>query len=365
MRKVSSKRRTALLFLLLAALALAILLFVNNKTAPQSSFLMEGRNKLAVKGEVAAVSNSGSTVYCVKDLLMEAQEENLRVKDITGNVVWTLKLQGKIARLAKAGENIIIVDSQNNINYYSLQGKLLWTYKAPFAVMDIFTEDNGSLLLEYRGMTGSNAEVFTKNGSKIGSISVENAHVLSFTTGSSCFSISVLDTSGETIKTKIITYNFKGDILWAKNFENSIVTSLNYSKSSKLIALGENMFFTYKGDGTLQEEIKIEGNVLKAAMSDYIAAVIFQNRDKLYLACYDSNMREQSRLEIEEVPLGIFLAKSKLALYYNDELLVLTPKGELLARFKSNADISSVYITEDNELYLVSNRKLQLLEYVK
>jgi len=214
-------------------------------------------------------------------------------------------------------------------------------------------------------MTGSHAEVFTQNGSKIGNISVENAHVLSFSTGANAFSISVLDTSAESIKTKIITYDFKGDILWAKNFDNNIISKLNYGKNNKLLVLGENTIYVYKSDGSLLEEIKVEGDIRNVAISDYIVSIALFDRGKQYLACYDSNMREQSRIEIEAAPLGIFPLKNNQILYYNDELLVLTSKGELIARYKSNTDISNVYMTLDNKVYLVSNRKLQQLEYIK
>ncbi|KUO76330.1 MAG: hypothetical protein APF77_20150 [Clostridia bacterium BRH_c25] len=365
MSNVRSKKRTALLLLLASVLVLVILLIVNNKTAQKSSFVMEGRNKLTVAGEVIAVSNSSSLVYCIKDLLIEAQEENLRAKSINGNVAWSQKLLGKIVNIADAGEGIVIIDSQNNINYYSHLGKLLWTYKSPSEIIDIFTEDNGSFLVEYKGMTGSHAEVFTQNGSKIGNISVENAHVLSFSTGANAFSISVLDTSAESIKTKIITYDFKGDILWAKNFDNNIISKLNYGKNNKLLVLGENTIYVYKSDGSLLEEIKVEGDIRNVAISDYIVSIALFDRGKQYLACYDSNMREQSRIEIEAAPLGIFPLKNNQILYYNDELLVLTSKGELIARYKSNTDISNVYMTLDNKVYLVSNRKLQQLEYIK
>ena len=365
MSNVKSKRRAALLLLLVTVLILGTLLFVNNRTVPKSSFIMEGRDRLAVTGEVAAVSNSSSLIYCVKDLLIEAQAENLRVKNINGNVAWSQKLPGKIVKLADAGENIVIIDAQNNINYYSLQGKPLWTYKSTYEIIDIFTEDNGSFLVEYKGMTGSHAEVFTQKGSKIGSMSLENAHVLSFSTGASAFSISILDTSAELIKTKIITYNFKGDILWAQNFDNIIISKLKYNKNNRLLALGENRIYIYKSDGSLQQEARIEGKISNVAMSEHIVAIALNNKGKQYLVCYDINMREQSRTEIKAAPLGIFPLKNNIILYYNDELLVLTSKGELTARFKPNTDISSVYMTPDNKVYIVSNRKLQLLEYVK
>jgi len=360
-----SKKRAVLLLLLASGLILATLLYVNNKTAPKSSFFIEGKNKLSVTGEVAAVSKSSSLIFCMKDLLIEADVENLRVKNIDGTVIWSQKFPGKIEKLADAGESIVIIDSQNNINYYSLQGKLLWTYKAPSEIIDIFTGDNGSFLAEYKGMTGSHAEVFTQKGSKIGSIALENAYVLSFSTGTSAFSISVLDTSAEVIKTKIITYNLKGDILWAQNFNNKIISKLNYSKNSRLLAVGENNIYLYENDGSLKDEVRIEGKISNIAMNDYIAAIALDNNGKQYVVCYDANMRECSRTEIKASLLGIFPLKNSFILYYSDELLILTLKGELTARFKSNTDISSVYMSQDNKVYIISNRRLQQLEYVK
>ncbi|MHB1394470.1 MAG: DUF5711 family protein [Clostridia bacterium] len=363
MINLGAKKKTALVPLLAAMLVLIILLYVNSRTVQKSSFIMEGKEKLLVTGEVAAVSNNSSLIYCIKDLLIEAQAENVRVKDIKGNIVWSQKLPGKIMKLVDAGENIIIIDSKKNINYYSLQGKLLWAYKSPYEIIDIFTENNGSFLVEYKGMTGSHAEVFTQNGSKIGNISVENAHVLSFSTGNSAFSISVLDTSAEAIKTKIITYNFKGDILWAQNFDNRIISNIKYSKNDKLLAMGENTIYIYKNDGSLQEEAQIEGKINNAAIGDYITVIALQDKGKQYSVCYDANMRELSRVEIKAAPLGLYPMKNNLILYYSDELMVLTVKGELTARFKSNTDINSVYMTPDNKIYIVSNRTLQLLEY--
>lgn len=360
-----SKKRTAIMLLITTALVLTLLLFINSRTTPKSSFIMEGRKKLSVTGEVAAVSNSSSLVHCVKDLLIEAQDGNLRAKNINGNVAWSQKMPYKITEIADAGENILIVDTENNIYYYSLQGKQLWTYKAPYEIIALFTEDNGSFLAEYKGMTGSHAEVFTQNGSKIGSILVENSQILSFSVAEAAFSISVLDISAESIKTKIITYSFKGDILWAQNFDNKIIAKLNYCKNNRLIALGENIVYTYANDGSVQGEARIDGEISNVAVSDDLVTIALQDKGKKYMACYDANMREQSRIEIDRVPLGIYPMKNSFILFYNDELLILTSKGELTARYESNSEISSVYMTADNKLYVVSSRKLQMLEYTK
>lgn len=359
-----SKRKTIIVLLAAIIVVLVTLLFINSKTTQKSSFAMDGRRKLQVTGEVSAVSNSSSLVYCTKDLLIEAQDTNLRAKNIKGSVAWSQKLPHKVSEIAGAGEYIVITDAVNRIYYYSLQGKLLWTYEAKYEILDLFTEDNGSFLVEYKGMTGSHGEVFTQNGSKVGSILVENSHILAFTGGDNDFSISILDTSADVIKTKVITYNLKGDILWAQNFDNKIITKLCYSKNV-LLALGEDALYTYAGDGKLQKEAKIEGEIHKAAMGSSLVTLVLQNKGKAQVVCYDDNLRMLHRMDIERLPMAIYPMKNSFILYYDDELLVISSKGELVSRFKSNSEINRVYAGGDNRLFLVSNRKLQLLEYVK
>lgn len=365
MSNTLSKKTTILILLSLTALILTLLMFVNSKTALRSSFIMDGRKKLAMAGEVEAVSNSSSIVQCVRDLLVEAQDCNLRAKNISGKVAWSQKLPAKITEIEGAGDNIVIIDSGNNIYYYSLQGKLLWTNKAAYEIVDLFTEDNGSFLAEYKGLTGCHAEAFSQNGAKLGSVSVENSHILSFASGEGRFSMSVLDTSAEALKTRIITYDPKGDILWAKDFENKIIARLCYSKSNRLMAMGENEIYSYGNDGNLQSEVIIDGAAVNVAMNDQITALVVRNKGKLYSVCYDSDLRERSRLELEEAPLGLYVSKNNIIVYYNDELMVLTEKGELNARFKSNSEISSLYTGSEDNIYIVSNRKLQKLDYVK
>ena len=365
MQNVSSKKRTALLLLLITMFILAILLYVNNNTDRESSFILDGKTKLVVTGEVSAASQSSSTIYYAQDLLIEAQAENIRSKNIAGDVAWSCKLPGKAVKISIAGQNIIIIDSNNDIFYYSIKGKLLWTYKPDYEIIDIFTEDNGSFLVEYKGITGSHAEAFKHDGSKLGSILIDNAQILSFSEGSEAFSISIVDTSSEMIKTKIITYNFKGDILWAKNFDNRIISKLTYSKDNNLLALGENSVYIYKNDGSLNREAKIDGQIINVAMSGHIVAIALQNQAKQYLVCYDVNMREQSRVEIKPEPLGISAKKSNVLLYYNNELMIITLKGTLNALYKPKGDIGYAYMTSDNKVYIASNRRLQQLEYVK
>ncbi|MGE5679171.1 MAG: DUF5711 family protein [Pseudomonadota bacterium] len=360
-----SKKTMVLMLLFTIALVLTVLMFVNSKTAPRSSFIMDGRKKLAVAAEVEAVSNSSSLLHCVRDLLVEAQEGNLRAKNLNGKVAWSQKLPARITDIEGAGENIVIIDSGNNIYYYSMQGKLLWTYKSTYEIVDLFTEDNGSLLAEYKGLTGSHAEAFSQNGAKLGSVSVENAHILSFTAGEGRFSISVLDTSAEAIKTRIITYDPKGDIIWAKDFENKIIAKLNYNKSNRLLAIGENEIYSYGSDGNLQSEVVIDGEAINVAMDDYHVVLVAMDKGKLYSVCLDADLREKSRLELERAPLGLYPSQNNIIMYYNDELMVLTEKGELTARFKSNSEISSLYTDAGGSIYLVSNRKLQRLDYVK
>lgn len=365
MSKLHSKGRAALLLSAVTIIVLSTLVFINERNSGISSLMSEGANSLSVTGEVSAISNNNSIIFCTNNFLLEAQSDILRVKNTKGEVVWSQKYTGNIIKMANAGSNIVIIDSSNSIYYYTEQGKLLWNYKCPLEITEVFTEENGSILIEYRGLTGGRAEVFEQNGSKIGNISVENAEILSFSAGVSSFSISVLDLSGETVKTKIITYNFKGDILWANNYDEKLITKLNYTKNNKLLAVEEDRILSYKNDGNLDGELEIEGSVKKVSMSDYLTVIVTSKQGKHYVECYDSNNKKKCRIELSAVPLGVFPLKNNFIVYYKDELMILTSKGNATAVYKSNTDILRAYMTMDNKVYIVSNRKLQLLEYKK
>jgi hypothetical protein len=363
LKTINSSKRTVFILVLLIVGTVSILLFFNNKAIGKSPVMFQGKNKLAVSGEISTVTNSGSVMYCNNDLLLEAQGDSLRVKNIEGEIVWSQKYAGSIIKMAAAGSNIVIIDSSSNISYYSEQGKLLWDYKPSFEVIDVFTEENGTILVEYKGISGGRAEVFTQTGSKIGNISVNNAQILSFSSGKSSYSISIIDMAEELVKTKIITYNFKGDILWANNFDNKLITKLNYTKNDRLMAVSENEILCFKNDGELLEELKIDGNIISVAMSDYMTVVVSNKKGKNYLICYDLENKMQSNIEIDKPPQGVFPLKNNFIVYYKDELMIFTTKGIVTALHKSNTDISRAYMTLDNKIYIVSNRKLQLLEY--
>ena len=63
-------------------------------------------------------------------------------------------------------------------------------------------------------------------------------------------------------------------------------------------------------------------------MDGYIITIALNNKGKQYAICYDSNLREQSRVEIKAAPSGIFPRRNNFIIYYNDEFLLLTNKAD-------------------------------------
>lgn len=363
MQKTRSQGKNIAILTVAIVLALTTLLLVKNLSGKPSRFTENGGKRLALMEELVPASLSGSLIHCVDGLMLEAQGRNLKAKSMKGGNSWNLMMPSVISRITNAGNYIAVFDEEKNLSYYSLQGKQLWSVTLSNEAIDVYTDENGFVLVEYKGMKGSLAEVFNPGGSKVGGIALENAHILGFAANGNAFSITILDLASETLKTKIITYDNKGDVLWANNFNNEIISSIHYGKNGNLMAISENKLYKYKNDGKLLQDTALNGKLTYVAMSDYLAIIITQEKGRTMITGFDANLKQKCHFEAESVPLGIYPGKNSFILYTKDMLQHISINGSLNASYKSNTDISRVYMTMDNKFYILSNKKLQLLQY--
>lgn len=363
MQKTKFQGKSIAIFTGTIVLVLATLLIINNLSGKPSPLAETGGKRLVLMEELVPASLSGSLIHCVEGLMLEAQGRNLKAKSIKGDSQWNLMMPSVINRVTSAGNDIVVFDEGKNLSYCNLQGKQMWSVTLSNDAIDVYTDENGFVLVEYKGMKGSLAEVFNSSGSKVGGIALENAHILGFAANGNAFSITILDLASETLKTKIITYDNKGDVLWANNFNDEIISSIHYGRSGILTAVSENKLYQYKNDGKLIQNKSLNGKLLYTAMSDHLAVIVMQEKGRTMITGFDANLKQQCHFEAESALLGIYPGKNSFILYTKDMLQHISMNGSLIASYKSNTDISKVYMTADNKFYIVSNKKLQLLQY--
>lgn len=362
MNNKKSGMKLAVLTMLVLAAALG-LIYINDRYANKSSSDAFSRRSFTVEGEISSLNNESEFFLCTDELIVEGAGTVVRAKRINGEQAWSMNLGGRIVSITEAGNALLIQDSRDRLSLMSKQGKLLWEYALSETLWNIFADNNGYVLIEYKNPVGSRIEVLNNKGSKVGDAELPNAYVLSFASGKDkLYTISVLDVSAEKVKTRLITYSISGGMSWAKDFENTLIPYIKYHKNNQLLAASERQLYRLREDGSILDEVKLDGKVLSIASNDNITAAVIEVKGRYYCSTFNSSLKAQGKSELNLVPVGIFVNNSNYILYDKDELIIGDLTGAPTASYKSASDISIAYMYGEL-LYVSSGRRLQALRY--
>ncbi|HYE10503.1 MAG TPA: DUF5711 family protein, partial [Patescibacteria group bacterium] len=222
---------------------------------------------------------------------------------------------------------------------------------------------NGDLLIDSTYNGGTRIQIFNNKGVDEGSMALENAEVVAFASGKEENTLSLIDISSQIIKTKIITLNLRGDMVWSDNLDNQIVPMLGYAKDNTLIAISEKAIYKYSDKSKKQGKVEINKTIYNASISEAGAVVVVRSRNGFEVISYDDNLKELGLVELEQAPKGIILEKNNYILYYNEKLLLADMKGVMKAEYKSMPEINKAYFGTAGSIISVSDRLIQKLGY--
>lgn len=357
--KNSNIKATGVLLVLILMLMLG-LIYINNMNSTSTSGSKEIKN-LSLIGQLEA-HEKNSLICSVDDLLAEATGLVVKVRNMDGETLWSKTLISKVASMKSAASNLYILDDSKKLYCISKGGNLIWDKQLEGEVKEIHTDRNGDVLVDSKYNGGTRIQIFSYKGIDEGSMTLDNAEVVAFASGKDENSISLIDISAQIIKTKIITLNLKGDMVWSDNLDNQIVPMLGYTKDNALIAIGEKVIYKYKDKNKNQSKVELNKTIYSASISDEGTAVVVRSRNGFDVISYNNNLKELGLAEIEQAPTGIILEKNNYILYYSEKLLLADLKGLIKAEYKSIPEINKVYFASEGSIILVSNRLIQKLE---
>jgi hypothetical protein len=357
--KNSKIKATGVLLVLILMLMLG-LIYINNMNSISVSGPKAIKN-LALIGQIEAqVKNS--LICGVDDLLVEATGVVVKAQNVTGEIVWSKTLVGKVVNMKSAATNLYVLDESKKLYCISKGGNSNWDIQLEGEIKEIYTDRNGDILIDstYNGET--RIQIFSNKGVDEGSMTLDNAEVIAFASGKDENSLSIIDISSQILKTKIITLNLKGDMVWSDNIDNQIVPMLGYTKDNALIAIGEKVIYRYDGKSKKQSKVELNKTIYNASLSDDVTAVIVRSRKGFEVISYNNNLKELGLIEIEQAPKGIIVGKNNYILYYSEKLLIADLKGSIKAEYKSIPEINKVYFGSEGSIISISNRLIQKLE---
>lgn len=350
------------ILLLIILLLMGVLIYINNMNSGDSERAHKSLKGLTLKGQLEALDKN-SYVCNVEELLVEAAGAVVKARNLKGEALWSITLVEKVVLMKASREGVYVVDNGKKLYYISKSGKLLWDKQLEDEVNELYIDKSGALLIDFGSNGGSKIQIFSSKGINEGSAVLENSAIIAFASGDEENSISILDVSSQTLKTKLITMDLRGTMVWSDNFENQIIPMIGYSKDNALIAIGEKAIYRYKGESKKQSKLELKKTIYSADINEYGVAAVVRSRWGFEAMSYDLKLKEIGRLESDAAPKGIILGKNNYILYYNEKLLVCDLNGTARAEYKSIPSINSVQFTGDASIILTSDRMIQKLNY--
>ena len=357
--KNSNVKATGVLLVLILMLMLG-LIYINNMNSISISGSKDIKS-LALIGQVEAQAKD-SLVCGVDDLLAEATGAVVKAQNITGETIWSKTLVSKVVSMKSAATNLYVLDDSKKLYCISKSGNLTWDKQLEGEIKEIYTDRSGDVLIDSTYNGGTRIQIFSDKGVDEGSMTLDNAEVIAFASGKDENSLSLIDISSQILKTKIITLNLKGDMVWSDNIDNQIVPMLGYTKDNELIAIGEKVIYMYKDKNKKQSKVELNKTIYNASISDEGTAIIVRSRKGFEVISYNDNLKELGLTELEQAPKGIILEKNNYILYYSEKLLLIDLKGSIKAEYKSIPEINKVYFGSAGSIISVSHRLIQKLE---
>lgn len=358
--KNSNIKATGVLLVLILMLMIG-LIYINNMNSISSSGTKDIRG-LVVIGQLEA-QDKNSSVCNVDELMAEALGAVVKVRNIAGDAVWNKTMVSKVVSMKSAASNLYILDSSKKLYCISKSGKMLWDKQLEGEIKEIYTDRSGDVLISSLYNSGTKIQIVSGKGVDEGSMVLENADVVTFASGREENTLSIVDISSQVIKTKLITLNLRGNMIWSDNLDNQIVPLLGYTKNNTLIAVSEKTIYKYKDKSKKQNKLDLNKTIYNASTSEEGIAVVVRSRSGFEVITYDENLKELGRIETEQAPAGIILEKNNYILYYSEKLVLADLKGSLKAEYKSMPEINKAYFGSDGSIIAVSDRLIQKLGY--
>lgn len=361
MKNKNSNIKATGVLLVLILMLMVMLIYINNKNSISTSGSKNIRS-LSLIGQLRT-QDKNSIVCSVDEFLAESTGAVVKVRNIAEDVVWNKTMLNKVVSMKSASGNLYILDSGKRLTCITKTGKLLWDKQLEGEIKDIYTDKNGDVLLSIANNGGTRIQILSSKGIDEGGMVLENAEIIAFASGKDENTLSVVDISSQIIKTKIITLNLRGDMVWSDNIDNQVIPMIGYAKDNSLIAIGEDEIYKYKDRSKKQSKIELNKTIYNASLSTEGITVVVRNRNGFEVLTYDNNLKELGQITLEQAPIGIILEKNNYILYYSEKLILADLKGSIKAEYKSMPEIKKAYFGADDSIISVSDRQIQKLKY--
>ncbi|MDI3533951.1 MAG: hypothetical protein PWQ82_316 [Thermosediminibacterales bacterium] len=273
------------------------------------------------------------------------------------------------------GSNGFAVMENDCITAFSFKGDKIWSYTVKHKLSKFFGPVDGFALLEEQSDQGSRVIAIDPKGETLWEFPLDNLKLI--TAGmlpDKTFVLSLLELNNS-IESKILKFNEKGELLWALGLAEAIVPFIGVHEKG-IAALESNRIISISQDGKITKEIVLESIIRRAAFSKTgligvsfnkaARSSILKTKKRNVIELYDLNGNKKWGFELENEVKGIEFGKEKpmIITYTENEIFGISEQGALLWEIPLDEKIDKIYVSgEGLPAVLKTSKKLLLLNY--
>jgi hypothetical protein len=168
------------------------------------------------------------------------------------------------------------------------------------------------------------------------------------------------------INGKIIMFNSKGELLWAKVYDDELITFLNFNKDGELTALKENTLAYFHPSGQLKKEQTLGGQILRASASREGYLVLCRRESpesnilkggRNVLELYNPSGRRQWQVELDHECRDIKITDDGriIIALLDNSVLALTVRGEFIGEYRTDFSINGIVTPPEGIPFIINH----------
>ena len=293
--------------------------------------------------------------------------------------IWDIPLKNPVNRFWDIGGRAVIESLSGASMVDLISHKTLWDFTAGGEIERVVDVCKSFIVFESRTKKAEEKCAFyfiNNEGEAEWNFPLHTEAVLcgAISSDEEYISISTLEIS-DYIKSRIYLFNKNGDIIWAKIFDNEIITFIFFN-GEDVGALIENTLIYISPNGNIKEETKLSGTVMMASASkeghiaicrkDSPESNIVKDIGRTYIDLYGGSTGKRLwsvELENDCRHLNISDDGYLVVVSTTNRVVAITRKGDIAGEYNTDFSIDKMIISPFGIPFIISHENGSVLVY--
>lgn len=322
-------------------------------------FFDKGDKTFEVISEKDITYKQNESIFINRNRFIKYSDSKIISYTIEGIEEWNRSISYKEPIIYLGKQNTYIADSQSGqVVVFDKEGKELWAYN-PKQSIDYIIERNDNLILFMKaGDSLEQINILDKQGQLLSNTVINDGKIINVTISDNekHFILTVLATTNNSIKSKIMYYSINGELIWQEIFNNQIIGFVDFTDNNNLVVVSDKRVSFYNTDKKLLWSRDIEGSLIDVKV-DKDSIFLLTNKVENMLEIIKLNGKTRDKFEFTEEIERIYMDRGRIYLVGDKDVIGI--EGERTNLKYVNGEAIKGFSISNNYAFIFTQDKLK------